>query len=344
MINKNNQVLSFAALTGIALLGASAMVQAATLDEVKDRGQVRCGVSDGLAGFSSPDSKGKWQGIDVEVCKAVAAAVLDDQNKVAFAPLTAKERFTALQSGEVDVLSRNTTWTASRDNSMGLNFAGVNFYDGQGFLVKKSLGVSSARELDGASICVNSGTTTELNLADYFRAQDMQYKAVAFDEMSQTAQGFDSGRCDALTSDSSQLAALRLQLKEPDSAVILPERISKEPLGPVVAQGDDQWFDVVKWTLFAMLDAEELGVTSSNVDDMRDNPPNPNVARLLGKDGNYGEQMGLSNAWAYNIIKQVGNYGEVYDRTVGKDSPLDIPRGINALWNNGGIQYAPPIR
>ena len=204
MINKNNQVLSFAALTGIALLGASSMAQAATLDEVKSRGQVRCGVSDGLAGFSSPDSSGKWQGIDVEVCKGVAAAVLEDQSKVAFAPLTAKERFTALQSGEVDVLSRNTTWTASRDNSMGLNFAGVNFYDGQGFLVKKSLGVSSAKELDGASICVNSGTTTELNLADYFRAQDMQYKAVAFDEMSQTAQGFDSGRCDALTSDSSR--------------------------------------------------------------------------------------------------------------------------------------------
>ncbi|QEL09732.1 amino acid ABC transporter substrate-binding protein [Kushneria phosphatilytica] len=318
--------------------------QAATLDDVKSRGQLRCGVSDGLPGFSNPDANGKWQGIDVETCRAVAAAVLDDPGKVAFSPLTAKERFTAVQSGEVDMLSRNTTWTASRDNSMGLNFTGVNFYDGQGFMIRKDLGINSAKELDGASVCVNSGTTTELNLADYFRANNMQYQAVSFDEMNQTAAGFDSGRCDVLTSDSSQLAALRLQLSDPDSVKILPERISKEPLGPVVRQGDDQWFDIVKWTLFAMVNAEELGVTSQNVDQMRDNPPNPNVARLLGKDGNFGQQMGLTNDWAYNIVKKVGNYGEVYAKTVGAQSPLKIDRGINALWNQGGVMYAPPVR
>ncbi|WP_106476670.1 amino acid ABC transporter substrate-binding protein [Phytohalomonas tamaricis] len=346
MGNNNKRIFSRAALlagTAAALLITQA-AQAATLDEVKSRGQVRCGVSDGLAGFSNPDANGAWQGIDVEVCRGVAAAVLNDPKKIAFAPLTAKERFTALQSGEVDLLSRNTTWTASRDNSMGLNFTGVTFYDGQGFMVRKDLGISSAKELDGASVCVAAGTTTELNLADYFRANNMQYQAVSFDESSQTAAGFDSGRCDVLTSDSSQLAALRLQLQNPDSVVILPERISKEPLGPVVRQGDDQWFDIVKWSLYAMVDAEELGITSANVDQMRDNPPNPDVARLLGKDGNFGEQIGLSNDWAYQIIKKVGNYGEVYAKTVGADSPLKIERGLNALWNNGGIMYAPPVR
>ncbi|MAM56369.1 MAG: amino acid ABC transporter substrate-binding protein [Salinicola sp.] len=329
-----------------ALLAAAAVTpaQAATLDDVKSSGEFTCGVSTGLTGFSSPDENGKWTGIDVEVCRAVAAAVLGDPEKVVFSPLTAKERFTALQSGEVDVLSRNTTWTATRDNSLGLNFTGVNFYDGQGFLVRKDLGIESATELDGASICVQAGTTTELNMADYFKAHDMQFQQVAFDTSDQTAQGFDSGRCDVLTSDSSQLAALRLQLADPDGVVILPERISKEPLGPVVRQGDDQWFNIVKWTLFAMLDAEELGVTSDNVDQMRDNPPNPDVARLLGKDGSFGEQMGISNDWAYNIVKMVGNYGEVFERTVGMDSPMKLERGINALWNDGGIQYAPPVR
>ncbi|KFF47771.1 amino acid ABC transporter substrate-binding protein [Gammaproteobacteria bacterium MFB021] len=338
--NKSLSLLSAAALTALA----ASQAQAATLDNVKNNGEFKCGVSTGLTGFSSPDENGKWTGIDVEVCRAIAAAVLGDPTKVVFSPLTAKERFTALQSGEIDVLSRNTTWTATRDNSLGLNFTGVNFYDGQGFLVRKDLGIKSAKELDGASICVQSGTTTELNMADYFKANDMQFQQVAFDTSDQTAQGFDSGRCDVLTSDSSQLAALRLQLADPSSVEILPERISKEPLGPVVRQGDDQWFDIVKWTLFAMLDAEELGVTSQNVDQMRDNPPNPDVARLLGKDGNFGEQMGISNDWAYNIVKMVGNYGEMFDRTVGKDSPMGLERGINALWNQGGIQYAPPVR
>ena len=338
-----SMVMAAAAGAAVALSMAHA-ASAATLQDVRNRGQVRCGVSDGLAGFSNPNAKGEWKGIDVEVCRAVAAAVFGDPDKVAFTPLTAKERFTALQSGEIDMLSRNTTWTATRDNSLGLNFAGVDFYDGQAFMVRKDLGIKSATELDGASVCVASGTTTELNLADYFRSKGMKYQAVSFDESSQTAAGFDSGRCDVLTSDSSQLAALRLQLKKPDSVTILPERISKEPLGPVVRQGDDQWFDIVKWSLFAMINAEELGVTQDNVDDMRKNPPNPNVARLLGKDGNYGEQMGIPNEWAYDIVKEVGNYGEVYAKTVGMDSPLEIERGINAQWNDGGILYAPPIR
>ena len=342
MRHKNKSLL----LLSAAVLAASvaSQAQAAMLDDVKSNGEFRCGVSTGLPGFSAPDENGNWQGLDVEVCRGVAAAVFGDPQAVSFTPLTAKERFTALQSGEIDVLSRNTTWTATRDNSLGLNFAGTSFYDGQGFLIRKELGINSATELDGASICVQSGTTTELNMADYFKANDMQFQQVAFDTTDQTAQGFDSGRCDVLTSDSSQLAALRLQLQDPSSVKILPERISKEPLGPVVRQGDDQWFDMVKWSLFAMLNAEELGVTSENVDDMKANPPNPDVARLLGTDGRYGEQLGLSNDWAYNIIKLVGNYGEIYAKTVGADSPLEIERGINALWTDGGIQYAPPIR
>lgn len=334
---------SAAGLALLATLGPSTSF-AATLDEVKSRGQLRCGVSDGLAGFSSPNAQGQWQGIDVDFCRAVAAAVFGDPDKVSFAALTAKERFTALQSGEVDLLSRNSTWTASRDNAMGLTFAGVTFYDGQGMMVRKDLGVSSAKELDGASVCVISGTTTELNLADYFRANDMDYNGVSFDETDQSAAGFDSGRCDVLTSDSSQLAALRLQLADPESAVILPERISKEPLGPAVRQGDEQWMKVVRWTLYAMLNAEESGINSDNIDEMRDSPKTPDDARLLGRDGNFGEQMGLSNDWAYNIIKGVGNYGEIFERNVGMDSPLKLERSENALWNDGGLQYGMPVR
>lgn len=339
---KNKSLLALPA--ALLALAAASNVQAATLDDVKNAGEFNCGVSTGLAGFSAPDDNGTWQGIDVEVCRAVSAAVLGDPDAVNFTPLTAVERFTALQSGEIDVLSRNTTWTATRDNSLGLNFTGVTFYDGQGFLVRKDLGVKSATELDGAAVCVQSGTTTELNLADYFHANDMEFQQVSLDTSDQSAQAFDSGRCDVLTSDSSQLAALRLQLADPEGAMILPERISKEPLGPVVRQGDDQWFNIVKWSLFAMFDAEELGVTSENVDQMRDNPPNPDVARLLGKDGNFGEQMGISNDWAYNIIKMVGNYDEIFQKTVGSGSPLELERGINALWTDGGIQYAPPVR
>ncbi|MFM2484054.1 amino acid ABC transporter substrate-binding protein [Celerinatantimonas yamalensis] len=314
-----------------------------TLQSVQKKGFVQCGVSTGLPGFSNPDSKGNWEGLDVDVCRAVAAAVLGDANKVKFSPLTAKERFTALQSGEIDILSRNTTWTLTRDASLGLNFAGVNYYDGQGFMVKKSLGLKSAKELNGAAVCVQSGTTTELNLADYFRSHNMKYTPVVFDTSDQTVKGFEAGRCDVLTSDQSQLYALRIKLAKPDSAEVLPDVISKEPLGPVVRQGDDQWFNIVKWSLFSMVDSEELGITSKNVDQMLKST-NPSIKRLLGVDSSMGEMLGISNKWAYNIVKQVGNYGEAFKRDVGADSPLKISRGLNALWKDGGIQYAPPVR
>nr|WP_229359037.1 amino acid ABC transporter substrate-binding protein [Halomonas salipaludis] len=319
------------------------MASASTLEDTVERGAVQCGVSDGLPGFSSPDDAGEWQGLDVDVCRAVAAAVFGDAEAVRYVPLNAVERFTALQSGEVDVLSRNTTWTTTRDTTLGINFTGVTFYDGQGFLVSSDLGISSATELDGAAVCVQSGTTTELNLADYFRVNDMVFDPIVFDTSEQTVGGFEAGRCDVLTSDTSQLAALRIQLDNPDGAMVLPEIISKEPLGPAVRQGDDQWFNVVKWSLFAMLNAEELGVSSDNVDEMLGSD-DPDIARLLGEDGNYGEGMGLEADWAYHIISQVGNYAESFDRNVGMDSPLQIERGINALWTDGGIQYAPPVR
>ncbi|MGR2738441.1 amino acid ABC transporter substrate-binding protein [Billgrantia sp. Q4P2] len=339
--NKNKWVLltSAAALA----LGTASLASADTLQNTIERGAVQCGVSDGLPGFSAPDDQGEWQGLDVDVCRAVAAAVFGDAEAVRYISLNAVERFTALQSGEVDLLSRNTTWTTTRDTTLGLNFAGVNFYDGIGFMINKDLGVSSAKDLDGAAICVQSGTTTELNVADYFRANGMQFDPIVFDTSEQTVGGYEAGRCDVLTSDTSQLAALRIQLSNPDQSVILPEVISKEPLGPVVRQGDDQWFNIVKWSLFAMLNAEEMGITSENVDEMR-NSEDPDIARLLGQDGNYGEGMGLDANWAYNIISQVGNYGESYERNVGMGSPLQIERGINALWTEGGIQYAPPVR
>lgn len=315
--------------------------QAGTLDSVKANGKLRCGVAGGLPGFSAPNSLGRMEGLDADTCRAVAAAVFGDAEKVNFVPLTAKERFTALSSGEIDILSRNTTWTATRDNSLGLNFAGINYYDGQGFLAKKELGVKSARELDGASVCVQAGTTTELNLADYFDTNGMKYKGIAFDTSPETRKAFDAGRCDVLTSDASQLAAIRTGLKNPNGAIILPEVISKEPLGPVVAQGDDQWFNIVKWTMFALVNAEELGVTSKNIHSSSDNK---SINRLLGRSGSYGEQLGLDNKWAFNIISKIGNYGEMFDRNVGKGSPLQLPRGVNQLWNKGGIMYAPPIR
>ncbi|MBB4285271.1 amino acid ABC transporter substrate-binding protein [Roseospira goensis] len=337
--------IAAALATGVATLALSSTAALAdeTLDAVTERGELVCGVSTGLPGFSNPDDSGNWTGIDVDVCRAVAAAVLGDADAVKFVPLTAKERFTALQSGEIDVLSRNTTWTLTRDTSLGLNFTGTNYYDGQGFLVKKDLGVTSATELDGASVCIQSGTTTELNLADYFRFQGMEYSPVVFDTSDQTVQGFASGRCDVLTSDQSQLYALRTKLDNPDSAVVLPEVISKEPLGPVVRQGDDQWFNIVKWTLFAQINAEELGITSENLDEMMESD-NPSIKRLVGTEGDMGEKLGLSSDWAAKIVAQVGNYGEMFERNVGMDTPLQIERGLNALWTNGGIQYAPPIR
>ncbi|MBE1273898.1 amino acid ABC transporter substrate-binding protein [Enterovibrio baiacu] len=314
-----------------------------TLDRVKNAGVISCGVSTGLPGFSNPNSNGEWEGIDVEFCQAMAAAVLGDKSKVKFVPLTAKERFTALQSGEIDVLSRNTTWTLQRDGTLGLNFVGVNYYDGQGFMVKKDLGVESALDLDGASVCVQSGTTTELNLSDYFRSNGMSFKPVVYDTYDATVKGFESGRCDTLTTDQSGLYASRIKLADPTSAVVLPEIISKEPLGPVVRQGDDNWFNIAKWTLNTMINGEEFQITSANVDEMK-NSKDPNIRRILGLDGPKGKGLGLNDDWGYQVLKQVGNYDESFQRTVGADSPLQIQRGVNALWNNGGILYAPPIR
>ncbi|WP_237711156.1 amino acid ABC transporter substrate-binding protein [Oceanimonas sp. GK1] len=318
-------------------------LQAATLDDVKQRGVLKCGVNSGLPGFSNPDDKGVWKGLDVDLCRGIAAAVFNDADKVQYIPLNAKERLTALQSGEIDVLSRNTTWTSSRDTELGVNFTGINYFDGQGFLIKKDLGVASAKDLDGAAICIQSGTTTELNVADYFRRNGIGYSAVVFDTSEQTVQGLEAGRCDVLTSDLSQLYALRIKLSDPDGAVALPEVISKEPLGPSVRQGDDQWFNIVKWTHFAMVNAEELGLTKANVDSMK-NSENPDIRRLLGLEADFGKGMGLDKEWAYRIIKLVGNYGEIFEANVGQGSPLKIDRGLNALWTEGGLQYAPPVR
>ena len=314
-----------------------------TLKAVKDRGMLNCGANGTLAGFGLPDAQGKWTGLDVDVCRAIAAAVLNDATKVKFVPLSAKDRFTALQSGEVDVLIRNTTWTSSRDSSLGLSFTGVDYYDGQGFMVRKSLKVNSALELNGASVCVQQGTTTELNLADYFHAHNMQLKSVTFATANEAVKAYDASRCDAYTTDASGLYAERLRLANPNDSIVLPEIISKEPLGPSVRQGDDQWFTVVKWVLFAMLDAEELGLTSKNIDSMTTST-NPEIKRFVGTEGSYGEQLGLTKDWAVRIVKLVGNYGEIFDANVGANSPLKIERGLNRLWTKGGIQYAPPIR
>jgi general L-amino acid transport system substrate-binding protein len=340
---KNAKSIAVGAAMLCGVFTASVASAATTLESVKEKGHLQCGVTSGLPGFSQPDDKGNWTGIDVDTCRAVAAAVFGDAQAVEFTPLTAKERFTALQSGEIDMLSRNTTWTLTRDASLGLNFAGVNYYDGQGFLVNKGIGVDDATQLDGATVCIQAGTTTELNLSDYFRAKGMEYKPIVFDTSEQTVQGFASGRCDVLTSDRSQLAALRSKLSDPDSAKILPNTISKEPLGPVVRQGDDQWFNIVKWVLAVQINAEELGVTSANVDDMLKSD-NPNIQRLLGTDGDMGAKLGLPGDFGAKIVKQVGNYGEMYDRNVGPDTPLGLERGINALWTEGGVMYAPPVR
>src|SRR6266480_5641002 len=335
---------------GIAMLGVclalaigAETASAQTLKAVKDRGSLICGVSQGIPGFSNPDDKGNWTGLDVDLCRAIAAAVFNDATKIKFVPLSAKDRFTALQSGEIDVLSRNTTWTLSRDTSLGANFTGVTYYDGQGFMVKKSLKVNSALELNSASVCVATGTTTELNLADYFKGNNMKYEVIAFATADEAIKAYESGRCDVFTTDVSGLYAERLKLANPADHAVLPEVISKEPLGPMVRHGDDQWFDVVKWTLFAMVDAEELGVTQKNVDDMAKSDK-PELKRLFGTDGNFGEQLGVTKDWVSRIVKAVGNYGESFDRNVGAGSKLGIARGLNQLWNKGGIQYAPPIR
>ena len=332
-------VITLALAAGLSTNAATAQ----TLKTVKDRRLLSCGVSQGLPGFSSPDDKGNWTGLDVDVCRAVAAAIFDDPTKIKFVPLSAKDRFTALQSGEIDVLSRNTTWTLSRDTSLGANFTGVTYYDGQGFMVKKSLKVNSALELNSASVCVQTGTTTEQNLADYFKGNNMKYEVIAFGTNDEAVKAYESGRCDVFTTDVSGLYADRLKLANPADHVVLPEIISKEPLGPMVRHGDDQWFDIVKWTLFAMVTAEELGVTQKNVDEMAKSDK-PEMKRVFGTDGNLGEQLGLTKDWVSRIVKAVGNYGEAFDRNVGSGSKLGIARGLNALWNKGGIQYAPPIR
>jgi general L-amino acid transport system substrate-binding protein len=332
-------VVTLAAAAALTAQTASAQ----TLKTVKDRGQLSCGVSQGLPGFSTPDDKGNWTGLDVDICRAIAAAIFNDATKIKFVPLSAKDRFTALQSGEIDVLSRNTTWTLSRDTSLGANFTGVTYYDGQGFLVKKSLKVNSALELNSASVCVQTGTTTEQNLADYFKGNNMKYEVIAFASADETVKAYESGRCDVFTSDVSQLYAERLKLSNAADHVVLPEVISKEPLGPMVRHGDDQWFDIVKWTLYAMVGAEELGMTQKNVDEIAKSDK-PEIKRAVGTDGNLGEQLGLTKDWLVRIVKATGNYGESFERNVGSGSKLGIARGLNNLWNKGGIQYAPPIR
>ncbi|MGO4673024.1 amino acid ABC transporter substrate-binding protein [Bosea sp. 2YAB26] len=339
----NRFVSAALAVAATGAFAGGAQAQTGLLAQVKSRGQLICGVGPGLAGFGIPDAQGNWSGLDVDLCRAISAAVFNDPAKVKFIPLSSKDRFTALQSGEVDLLSRNTTWTMSRDTSLGLNFAGVNYYDGQGFMVRKKLGIDSALKLAGASVCTQQGTTTELNLADFFRANKLKYEVVAFASADETIKAYESGRCDAFTTDASGLYAERLKLGVPTDHIVLPEIISKEPLGPVVRHGDDAWLDIVKWTHFAMLNAEELGVTKSNLDEMLKSE-NPEIKRLLGTEGKFGEAVGLSNDWVVRIVKHVGNYGESFERNVGANSLLKIARGQNALWTKGGLQYAPPIR
>jgi general L-amino acid transport system substrate-binding protein len=329
-------------LTGAALGAAAATASAGTLDQIKARGQLICGANPGLAGFGRPDSQGVYKGLDVDECRAIAAAIFNDPNKVKYLPINAKDRPTILASGEVDVLIRNTTWTLSRETG-GMFFTGVNYYDGQGFMVRKKLGVDSALKLDGASICVQQGTTTELNLADYFRANNMKLEAVVFATDDEATKAYDAGRCDAYTTDASGLYAERLKMSNPDDHVVLPEIISKEPLGPSVRKDDVQWFEIVQWVHYALVTAEELGVTKANVDEKLKSD-NPAIRRLLGVEGDFGQGLGLTNDWAYRAIKAVGNYGESFERNVGMGSPIKIRRGLNALWNQGGLQYAPPIR
>jgi len=326
------------------MAAAGAAQAGVTLDKVKQAGQISCGVQTGLAGFAAPDSQGRYAGFNVDICRALSAAIFGAADKVKYVPLTAQQRFTALQSGEVDLLSNNTTDTLQRDTALGLNFAPVVFYDGQGFLVPKKLGVKSAKELNGATICVQPGTTTELNLADYFRSNKMDFKPVVIEKLDEVENAFYSGRCDVFTGDSSALNANRLsRAPNPDDFVILPERISKEPLAPVVRHGDEEWSDIVRWVVYALFDAEEKGITSKNVDEMLKSD-DPNIKRILGVTPGAGKSLGLDEKWAYNAIKLVGNYGEIFDRNLGKDTELKFERGLNNLWTKGGLIYAMPIR
>lgn len=333
------------ALLGAALLFSAATgVQAATLDTVRTRGFVQCGTTTGFTGFSAPDARGEWTGLDVDICRAVAAAVFGDATKFKIKPLDAQARFTALQSGEVDLLARNTSITQQRDTALGIIHAGINFYDGQGFMVSKLLGVKSAKELNDATICLQGGTSNENTLADWARANKIKYKPVVIESFNEVVNAFSAGRCDVFSTDASGLASIRIsKMAKPDDYVVLPEIISKEPLGPFVRQGDDAWLNVVKWSLSAMIEAEEYGITQNNVDEMAQSA-SPSIRRILGTTPGSGKNMGLDEKWAYNIIKQVGNYGESFDRNVGEGSALKIPRGLNAQWNKGGLMYALPIR
>jgi general L-amino acid transport system substrate-binding protein len=323
-------------------LGATA-AHADTLSDVKAKGYIQCGVTGGVAGFSAPDANNVWAGLEVDFCRAVAAAVFNNADSVRYTPLTSQERFAALSAGEIDILSRTTTWTMSRDTDLGISFVGTMYYDGQGFMVRKADGIASALDLSGAAICIESGTTTELNAADYFAANNLEFNTVVFVDQDEVVKAYEDGRCDVYTTDASALAAERSKFAVPDDHIILPEIISKEPLGPVVRQGDDLWFKINRWAYYALLEAEELGVTSANVDEMLGSD-NPAIKRLLGVEGDFGAPIGLTKDWAYQIIKLVGNYGESFDRNVGPSTDIALERGLNALWTNGGLQYAPPIR
>ena len=335
-------IATIAAVAALAGLGATA-AHADTLDDVKAKGYVQCGVTGGVPGFSAPDANNVWAGLEVDFCRAVAAAIFNDAEAVRYTPLTSQERFAALSAGEIDILSRTTTWTMSRDTDLGISFVGTMYYDGQAFMVREADGIASATELSGAAICIESGTTTELNAADYFAANNMEFNTVVFVDQDEVVKAYEDGRCDVYTTDGSALAAERSKFANPAEHVILPEIISKEPLGPVVRQGDDRWFKIARWAYYAMLEAEELGVSSANVDEMLGSD-NPAIKRLLGVEGEFGTPVGLPNDWAYRIIKLVGNYGESFDRNVGPDTDIGLERGLNALWTNGGLQYAPPIR
>jgi general L-amino acid transport system substrate-binding protein len=341
MLRTIARLLPAAAVAAAATLPFTASAQ--TLEKVKARGNVSCGVNPALPGFAARDPQGKWSGFDIDLCRALAAAIFNDPNKVQFTPLSTTDRLPALQADKVDVLSRNTTWTFSREAPLKLTFAAVTYYDGQGFLVRRNSKATSALELDGASVCVQKGTTSELNVADYFRANNLKYQLVALGNADELLKAYDSGKCTVITSDTSQLFAARLVLQSPDDHIVLPDIISKEPLGPFVRAGDDQWLGIVKWTHFAMINAEELGVSSQTVDEAIKSTK-PDIRRLVGTEENYGQQLGLTNDWVVRIVRHVGNYGEVFERNVGTGSRLAIPRGINSLWSNGGIQYAPPIR
>ncbi len=337
---KKSVFLGALTVAGLAA-GAAA---AGTLDDVKARGTLNCGVTTGLVGFAAPDANGEWNGFDVSVCRAVAAAVLGDPSAVEFVPTTGKTRFTALASGEIDMLARNTTWTFSRDVDLKFTFVGVNYYDGQGFMVPKALGVSSAKELDGATVCIQTGTTTELNLADFFRANNISYEPVPIETNAEAQQQYLAGACDVYTTDASGLAATRATFEAPGDHALLPEIISKEPLGPLVRHGDDEWGDVVRWTLNALITAEELGITSANVGEMASGSGNPEVARLLGTEGTLGEMLGLDADWAQKAIATQGNYGEIFAKNIGEETPIGLARGLNAQWTNGGLIYSPPFR